>query len=224
MEALGLWQNGWGEDQQRRLKLAAALVQEAAPLAEMFRSAGAVCYRKRFLNLEDLKNLLRYGSLADGVSSWSSDLATAEHFKLETRPNAISSAVFAHCPLNNQVVLNIAALWSDPQFRTAAEDYLKRGLPGATALFNFRDKQREVVLDAPLNREELIALTGVTHIDFDKACKAAGLPRDRADQGWSRLVDKDLYPEGKGVSIIRGEAAKRALLRVETALRTMDQL
>lgn len=223
IEALGLWQNGWGEDQPRRLTLATALVREVAPLAGAFRSAEAVCYRKRFLNLEDFKNLLKQGSLVDGVTSWSTDLPTAEMFKLEVRPNSISSAVFAHRPVDRQVVLNIPALWSEPQFRIAAEDYLERGLPGAAALFGFRDKQHEVVLDAPLTRDELVALTGVTHLDFDKACKEVGLPQDKADQGWSSLISKDLYPEGKGVSIIRGEAAQRALLGVEAALFTMGQ-
>jgi hypothetical protein len=48
LEALGTWQNGWGEDQSLRLALLEALMKEAKALPQEFRAVGVVCYTKSF--------------------------------------------------------------------------------------------------------------------------------------------------------------------------------
>ena len=211
-QTLGEWQNGWAEDQSRRVQLAVAISQEAQALPLEFRKVSVPCYRKRFLHSKDVIPLF-LRNLHDGVTSWSTNRETAEEFKYRMRPGTITGAVFKYEPTDGNVVLNIPALWDDSSFSSGAEAYRNRNMPFAAALFNFRrdHDQFEIVLDAPLNPEDIVTLTGETNTSFEEFCRAAGLPLMLEDPAWKALVKNDLQPQAP--SLLRDEAAQTVILR-----------
>lgn len=212
LEALGSWQNGWGEDQVRRVSLAEVLLKESQTMPSEFRTVSSVCYRKRFLLTGEVVPLL-LRSLHDGVTSWSTDRRFAEEFKYRMRPGTITGVVFQYNPKPGDVILNISTLQTDPEFRSAAESYCRRALPMANALFNFvgsRD-QHEVVLNAPLNPKDIVTLSGETNTSFNEFCNGVNLPVLLEDSAWKALLARDLQPEAP--SLIRDEAAQAAVLR-----------
>ena len=62
------------------------------------------------------------GSIGEGIASWTTELKFAQDFKDPMRDGNVS-AVFGHVPKPEEVVLNITALWTDLNFRTAVETY-----------------------------------------------------------------------------------------------------
>jgi hypothetical protein len=164
--------------------LASVLRNEAAGLPKEFRLVDVPCYRKRFILRGELVDLLLIDERDEGVTSWTTDLAFAERFKGLVRPGAVSGAIFCHTPGPGEVVLNIGALWRTEAFVAAAAAYRADGGTEAAALFNFRDLQGEVVLDVPLRRTEIIALTGAAS-PFDEFCDLCGVPESERNKLFS---------------------------------------
>lgn len=192
LEALGAWQNGWGEDQARKNPLALALTNEASCLPLQYRSVAVPCYRKRFIHKGELVDIV-LGDLRDeGVASWTTDLRFAERMKGLVRANAISAAIFCHSPTDDEVIVNLAALWADTSFNQAVHAYAARGGKFATALLNFRDTQSEVVLRVPLRGSEIAALSGASS-PFDELCDRARIPEHDRDRVFKQLVDAGTY-------------------------------
>lgn len=223
LEAVGRWQNGWSEDQARRALLADALRKESLLVPSEFRAVDSPCYRKRFLTSGEVIPLM-LRNLHDGTTSWSTDRQIAEEFKYRLRPDTITGVVFEHKPSPSEVVLNISRLSNCRAFIEAAEDYLRRGMPMAQAIFNFLGErsQHEVVLDAPLYPENVVTLSGETNTSFADFCKEVRLPGLLEDQAWKELLARDLQPQAP--SFIRDEAAQRVILRaVETLERLLER-
>jgi hypothetical protein len=212
LEALGLWQNGWSEDQTRRPALASSLLSEAQAIPVEFRTVNSACYRKRFLLSSEVIPLF-FRSLHDGITSWSTDRTLAEEFKYRMRPGTVTGMVFRYEPKLSEVVLNIPALWECPEFVAAAESYRDRGMPMAGALFHFRGNrnQHEIVLSAPLNPEDIVTLSGETNTSFAEFCKTTNLPVLLEDAAWKALLASDLQPQAP--SFVRDEAAQAVVLR-----------
>lgn len=59
-----------------------------------------------------------------------------------------------HKPHPAEVIVNFPALWADQGFREAAEDYRRRRGREAEALFDFVNRQAEIVLHARLHSHE----------------------------------------------------------------------
>ncbi len=193
LEALGAWQNGWGEDQARKEPLALALTKEASTLNLQYRSVSAPCYRKRFIHKGELVDLVLGDSRDEGVASWTIDLRFAERMKGLVRANAVSAAIFCRMPKNDEVIVSLPALWADSSFAQAVNAYASRGGNFATALLNFRDHQSEVVLRVPLRGSEIAALSGASS-PFDDLCDQAGIPESDRDSVFKILVDAGIYP------------------------------
>jgi len=202
LAALGGWQRGWREDKDRRLVLAQELTAavEAEGLSAKFQSSNAVCYRKRYLvpnnpqNGGDLGPLFLNGSVVEGLASWTTDKKFAQEFKDPLREGTFA-AVFAHRPSGGEVLANIPELWSDPVFESAVEAYSKRNGANADALLHFKFRQSEIVMNADLRLDELVALCGKSS-PFDVLCELGGLTTDvDRDDYWQRLVKDDKFPE-----------------------------
>jgi hypothetical protein len=127
-----------------------------------------------------------------GVASWSTDRAYALEFKGLVKREAVSAAYFEHRPHPDEVVVNIPALWADRGFREAAEDYRRHGGREAEAMFNFADKQSEVVLHAKLRTHEVKGMVGVSS-DFDAICDQAGIEEQERDETFRKLTDDGMY-------------------------------
>lgn len=203
LQALAAWQNGWGEDPLRRRKVILTL-QEALAHARMIPleafQVSEVCYRKRFLvphnpqNGGDLLPLFWDGSITEGVASWSTDIKyVTVSFKKGQRPGAIAT-LFATTPSQEDVVLNIKALWNDNEFREAVHEYQSSADPLAKALLNFGAKQSEVLLKSTLRVDEIKGFCGAVP-SLEEVCQVAGISdADEEDAIWQKMVDLDYLP------------------------------
>lgn len=202
LSALGRWQKGWREDANLRLKFASELESSIAEigLSPEFQTASETCYRKRFLvpnnpqNGGDLGPLFLNGFLHEGVASWTTEKRFAQEFKEPTREGTFA-AIFSHAPRPKEVLLNIAALWKDRSFQTAANRFLEREGENSDALFHFQFNQSEVILRADLRFDEVIHICGRSS-SFDELCELHGLQSERErDRFWKALVEAGNFPE-----------------------------
>ncbi|RYY26141.1 MAG: hypothetical protein EOP62_11730 [Sphingomonadales bacterium] len=126
--------------------------------------------------------LILEGVLNEGTAtSWTSDLGFLDEFgdKFDdASPNAVAGAIFRHIPKPSEVILNIAALWADDEFVKCAEAYRAADGEEAKGLFHFkgRREQSEIVLRAPLRRDEIYFI--FRRGDLDSLAKTAGAKTD----------------------------------------------
>jgi hypothetical protein len=194
-DALGAWQRGWKADEELKKPVTDDLVREAALLPAKFLAVPDVCYRKRFLFKKDMESLIMFHGLDDGVASWSTDKAFAMSFKGLVKKEAATAVYFEHRPTAAEVILNIPVLWGDPEFQTAAEDYRNREGREAEALFNFVDRQSEVILHAHLHLEEVKGMVGAS-ASFDAICDEAGVVGDgERDRLFKVLTERGVFFE-----------------------------
>src|ERR1700730_12400982 len=221
LAALGAWQRGWREDPTRRQGITNELLGAIAEsgLPNEVRTINQKCYRKRLLvpnnpqNQGDFGPLIMNGALEDeGVASWTTELKFAQDFKNPLR-DGTASAVFGHVPLPHEVILKIPALWRDPEFQAAVDEYSKSAKPNADALQNSKTGQSEIILNAPLRRDEIEGFCGRSS-PFELLCELAGIhDEEDRDKEWRRLCEASVFPEQP--TWLNREAALRALANTE---------
>jgi hypothetical protein len=215
--ALGAWQAGWREEKDRRVaitdRLRAAINASSLP-EEAFR-VPFECYRKRFLvpnnpqNGGDFWPFFWDGEIAEGIASWTTDYNYCRViFKKYPRPESIA-CIFKFGPQPSEVVLNIAALWHRADFRSAVFSYIDRKKENFSAIQHFRDTQSEVILDASLTMDDVVAFCGQVP-SLDRLCSEMGIttPEDEDDL-WRKLVEANLLPTFP--YWLEGDAAQRAI-------------
>jgi hypothetical protein len=194
LEALGAWQRGWREDPARRQVLAAALKAQIGGLPSHSRKAPAVCFRKRFLYRGDFAHIfLVEAGLDEGPTSWTQDPRFAHKFHGFHRADAVTAAIFMCEPRDDQVLVNVAALWDDATFRKATDDYTERGGSNADALNNFKASQGEVIVHAPLRWHDIVGLTGIAPA-FDDFADQVGIVEAARPEILRALKDAEVYP------------------------------
>jgi hypothetical protein len=227
LDALGRWQRGWKQDPAKRAPIAAALVKESAKLAERFRQHnGTPLYRKRHLyrreDQRELVPLFLQGILDEGSpTSWSKNLAFAEKFDRvfdDEDPNSVAGAIFEHVPREDEVVLNVPALWDDPGFVAVAEAYQRSGGTEAAAIFYFRDErdQNEVILRAPLRLNEIVALSRPG--DFESLSTAVGAETEEARDALRILLQTTNINLGTA-RFLSDEATRRVMQTAVTVMK-----
>jgi hypothetical protein len=88
--------------------------------------------------------------------------------------------------------LSTSLLSGPTGFREAAEDYRGHGGREADALFNFADKQGEVVLHARLLAHEAKGMVAEAP-DFDDAYDQTGAGEEARDGTFRKLTERDLF-------------------------------
>lgn len=217
--ALGAWQAGWKEEKDRRIAitadLLAAIACQSAPLPTEALQTPPTCYRKRFLvpnnpqNGGDLCPFFWDGMIDEGVASWTTDYDYCKTmFKRDLRQGTIA-CIFRRHPAPSEVILNIRALWTNDLFRTAAESYVERKSENFQAIMHFGNTQSEVILDAPLTMDDVVAFCGQVP-SLDELCTTAGItePEDE-DELWQKLVAANFLPTQN--YWLEEEAAQHAL-------------
>ncbi|WP_339862521.1 hypothetical protein [Thalassospira alkalitolerans] len=223
LAALGAWQRGWREDQSKRVQLAADLETEISELQPQFRRVDTPCYRKRFLHPADLPKLFFEGALYEGITSWTTDFTYAQEFKGLQRDNAVTAAIFSHRPSPEEVLVNITALWQNPTFRASANAYKERGGEHSDALFNFADKQGEVILSAPVRLPDILGFTGKSS-PFDDLCDQAGIHGDdKRDLIFKQLVQTGKFPE-QYQWILQARALRVVSNSIDRIMEVLDNL
>ena len=166
---LSNWQNGWQENQERRREIGSKLVEQCSSLPSEFRVYNSPCYRKRFLIEGELKPILLDGEMFEGIASWTTDLDYAKKFKGFLKPNTKFAIVFKHTPLEDEIIVNIPALWQNAEFTNAVEKFKTESPENARALFNFKDYQSEIILKSTLRGNEIEDMVSISS-SFDKLC------------------------------------------------------
>lgn len=232
LEALGQWQAGWAEDGSRRVAATEALraaIAAAPNLPPEASQIPTVCYRKRFLmahnpqNGGDMLPLFYDGEIPEGVASWSTSYNYCKFSFKTDRRLATNMAIFKRAPRQEEVVLNVAALWTRPDFVAAVEAYANRAAPGHAGLIHFRDTQYEVILDAPLTLDDLQAFCDAVP-SLEHLSQEAGIetPEDEDDL-WDRMVRADYIPTKD--FWLEGPAAQRVLNNTIAAIeKRLDEL
>ena len=190
--ALGNWQRGWGEIQSVRERLADELERASADLPVEFRSVKGPCYRKHFLVKGELTDIVLRDVQHYGLMSWTLDIRFAEQFKGMMRDGAVSAAIFQHQPTAEEVIVDVTSLWQCEAFQTAVSALAEIKHSAAEALINFKDKQSEVVIKAPLRGSEIVALVGVSS-PFDDLCDTKGIPEAERDRIFRSLMADGIY-------------------------------
>lgn len=210
LNTLGAWQRGWRENQGDRIQLAERLKAEAMKLSPQYRFVQKTCFRKRFLSKNELVPLIIGGKINDGMTSWTTDPAFADTFKGLHREKAVTAVIFRHDPQPSEVILSIPALWASQEFKDAVMDYQTRNGKEAEAISNMRDTQSEVILEADLVCDEVVAFTGKSS-PFDELCEAAGIGENDHDAAWKLLIDLKMQPEVP--RYVRDDAAQQVIKR-----------
>lgn len=219
--AIGAWQTGWRENQVLREELSKELLSTTKNLPQRFRNAcGQPCYRKRFLHKGELERIIMADWRDEGAVSWTLDRTFAETFRGKFKPEAITGAIFRRTPTDDEVIVNIPALWADPEFATAAEAYRARGGKHSKALFHFRDTldQSEIILMAPLRASEIIALTGSSS-PFDDLCDMLSLPQEGRDELFTQLTEQGVMMNEP--RYVNEEQAQRIIARTQDRTRAL---
>lgn len=204
LTALGRWLRGWNQDPALRDEIAEILIARSRELPLPFRQHdGTPLYRKRHLysvpGKEELLPLFLDGILHEGpATSWTRNRNIAEMFDRifdDTNPQSVAGAVFRHVPVEQEVVLNIHSLWQDRDFLEAVADHVGNGRPEAAALQNFgKNQQEEVILNAPLRRDEILLLSRVSTFDSLAADTGAVTPASQ-DALQDLLLAANVHPE-----------------------------
>jgi len=56
LQAVDNWQRGWRENQDRKKILAEELIAQVRHLPNEFKACDSVCYRQRFLSVEEMRD------------------------------------------------------------------------------------------------------------------------------------------------------------------------
>jgi hypothetical protein len=217
-KALGAWQRGWREEPERRrlvtTELLTAIETLPAPLPK--RSPLPLCYRKRFLmahnpqNDTDMSDLILHGLIDEGIAAWTTDPEFGRMFKDLIRKGSIT-ALFEHQPADDAVVVDIPQLWNDPAFVRDFDAYKAGGGEQADALEHFKDRQSEVILNAPLLRQDVCGFVGEVGTHDALFAAAAVTAEDEQDDLIDRMIAANVYP-GQARWLGR-EGSQRALRR-----------
>jgi len=220
LRALGAWQNWWEEDKERRLLITdelLAAIEDLHPFTLPVMSPLPRCFRKRYLvpdnpqNNGEMVKLVLLGRIDEGPASWTSEVGFAQNFKELVRSGCIT-AIIEHTPHLSEVLVDFPTLWQDPDFRVAVRRYVDNGGKYSEALSTFRSDQYELILDAPLLRNEAVDFVGaVRPLNVFYSALGATTP-EAEDAVWAGLVNMDIFPGD--LRWVGRTGAQRALDRV----------
>lgn len=206
--ALNRWQRGWAENQEQRLELSALLKDECAFIDEKYKTNDQPCYRKRFIHKGELVDILINDYKAEGVTSWTTDIRYAEFFKGKYRESAVTAAIFEHIPENNEIILNINELWKCDSFIMDLEKFSIKNPFDCEAIYNFKDFQKEILLEAPLKGSEICILSGISS-PFDDLCSSMDIPEVNRPHLFQKLIRDGAFIEE--VTYVKDENARNAV-------------
>jgi hypothetical protein len=153
-----------------------------------------MCFRKRFLYRGDFASIfLVEAGLDEGPTSWTQAPRFAHTFHGFLRAEAVTAAIFMFEPRDDQVLVNITALWDDAAFLKAIDDYAKRSGQNADALNHFKASQGEVIVHAPLRWNDIVGLTGIASA-FDDLADQMGIVEAARPETLRALMDAEVYP------------------------------
>src|SRR5258708_5657220 len=147
LQAISDWQRDTA-DRDARARRGHSLKEAAMELPVQFRRADSQCFRQIALDKNFLWTLAVETDLAEATSSWTTSLELAKQFKGGVPPEGDwQGVIWAVLPSASQVVVNLEALFSDPQFRAACEEARKKIAHYEDGIGKYSGSQHEVVLE-----------------------------------------------------------------------------
>lgn len=158
LQAINDWQRGG--DHKQKLRRGDKLKQLAAALPEQFRTCTAVCYRLEAHETDRIWQLLADESLPETIAAWTTDLSIARDFKNGVPPDGLRGVIFSLMPPPESVIINLIEIYSDPDFRSAIEQYNLAITGFGDGIGRYGATQREIVLELPKLGPETIHCFG----------------------------------------------------------------
>lgn len=146
LQAINDWQRGYTDKQKptriRQIEAAAKKVDTR------FRRAERPCYRQMTLSPRYVWQMGEVYHLEETISSWTEHYEVARDFKGGVAPEGMDwiSVIFQINPAPEQVVLNLAALYADPDFLAACDEHQSEIARYWDGIGRHKDTQAEVIL------------------------------------------------------------------------------
>jgi hypothetical protein len=145
IQAVNDWQRGG--DHKQKVRRGQHLKECAVALPAAFRTCDAVCFRQEAHEKDRVWQLLADNRLPETIAAWTTDIDVAKKFKGGVPPPGLQGVIFCIAPPAGAVVLNLVALFADPEF-LAAVDAHKSELTGFhDGIGRWRGSQSEVALE-----------------------------------------------------------------------------
>lgn len=206
--ALNNWQKGWRESQEKKNGYAELLKNECKLINNKYKRVSGPCYRKRFIQNGEMVDIILKDYKSEGLASWTTDVRYAEMFKGKYRDDAVTAAVFERNPTEDEVILNLSELWQCSDFVEELEKFNEDSPEDCCAIYNFKDMQKEVILEAVLKGSEICMLSGKSS-SFDDLCDSLNIPEPDRPAEFKRLIDGGAFIEE--VRYIGDQAARNAI-------------
>jgi hypothetical protein len=170
-----------------------------------------------------MEKLILKGRIDEGVTSWTADKGFGEAFKDLVRDGCVTT-LFEHQPQPEEVIVDLLALWQDPEFVGVVDAYNRRNGNNAAALLSMGDTQGELILNAPLLRDEVVGFVGFVGEDSEFFEAVGADTEDARDAVWKGRARIDTFPSD--ARWLGRNGAQRALhsTRVKYAKRYASRL
>lgn len=99
-------------------------------------------------------------AVAEGVSSWTSDVEVAKRLGEQTFDPEKVLLIYARSPAPSDVILNLDAVYADPEFLLAVKEAEQAGLNLSRGIREYMDRQHEIVLDERDMRNDEVVFIG----------------------------------------------------------------
>lgn len=146
LQAINDWQRGYSAKQKvNRVRQIEAAAKSIDP---QFKCIGVPCYRQVALKPSHVWQMGATYRLEETVSSWTESRQVGKEFKGGVAPEGMSllTVIFLVMPTPSQVVLNLGALYADPDFRAACERFKPSIRQFYDGIGKWSDSQHEVIL------------------------------------------------------------------------------
>jgi hypothetical protein len=224
VQAISDWQRGG--DAKQKLRRGTILKTEAQKLPERFRQCDDVCYRLLSLPKDSFWQLADEFELPESISAWTVKPQVARQLKGGVPYPGQQGIIFAICPRQDAVLLNLHCLFGDPDFRAAARRHADI-IGFYDGIGRYWDEQSEVVLEITrISLEDIFELGGFSS-DRDELIRKCFGPNPTPEQ--VAHFDRQLDEAGEAIGPAwLGEAAKGRVIdklkAVMPALRTLRKL
>jgi len=139
------WQRG-GNHHQKILR-GQRLKELSGGLPKRFREFDAICFRQEAHEKDRTWQLLACRRLPEEIAAWTTDLDVARNFKGGVPPPGFNGVIFSVKPPPDAVIINLNALFADPEFRAAVEVHRSKVIGFADGTGRWGISQMEVVLE-----------------------------------------------------------------------------